>query len=90
MSNVTDVNRCLHCSKSLSNRRPHSKHCSSSCRSKSYRSRQKELNANVSVKLVFSKADFNVFKQEAELDGILVNALLARKIHNHSNQYQAI
>ena len=85
MPNVTVLNRCLCCSKSLSNRRPHSKHCSSSCRSKSYRSRQKELKANVSVKLVFTKSDFNALKQEAELNGILINELLASKIHNYSS-----
>lgn len=90
MSNVTDVNRCLHCSKSLSNRRPHSKHCSSSCRSKSYRSRQKELNAYVSVKLVFTKSDFNKLKSEADLSGILINALLTNKIAYSSHQPQII
>lgn len=89
MSNAIEVNRCLYCNKSLSNRRPHSKHCSSSCRSKSYRSRQKDLKSNVSVKLVFTKSDFNSLKQEAELNGILINELLASKIHNYSN-HQAI
>ena len=87
---MPDAKRCTCCNTPLVNKRSHSKTCGTKCRSKLYRERQKELNTNVSVKLVFSKADFNVFKQEAELDGILVNALLARKIHNHSNQYQAI
>jgi predicted nucleic acid-binding Zn ribbon protein len=87
---MPDAKRCTCCNTPLVNKRSHSKTCGTNCRSKLYRDRQRALKANVSVKLIFKMADFNAFKQEAELDGILVNALLARKIHNHSNQYQAI
>jgi len=48
------------------------------------------MKANVSVKLVFTKSDFNALKQEAELNGILINQLLASKIHNYSSSHQAI
>ena len=86
---MPDAKRCACCNTPLVNKRSHSKTCGTNCRSKLYRERQKELKANVSVKLVFKKADFNVLKQEAELNGVLINQLLANKIA-YSSQHQTI
>lgn len=86
---MPDAKRCTCCNTPLVNKRSHSKTCGTNCRSKLYRERQKALKANVSVKLVFTKADFNILKLEAELNGILINELLASKIHNYSS-HQAI
>lgn len=86
---MPDAKRCTCCNTPLVNKRAHSKTCGTNCRSKLYRERQKALKANVSVKLVFKKADFNVLKQEAELNGVLINQLLANKIA-YSSQHQAI
>ena len=83
---MPDAKRCACCNTPLVNKRSHSKTCGTNCRSKLYRERQKALKANVSVKLVFKKADFNALKQEAESNGILINELLANKIAYSSHQ----
>ena len=77
---MPDAKRCTCCNTPLVNKRSHSKTCGTNCRSKLYRERQKALNANVSVKLVFKRSDFDILKQEAELNGVLINQLLANKI----------
>ena len=82
---MPDAKRCTCCNTPLVNKRSHSKTCGTNCRSKLYRERQKALKTNVSVKLVFKRSAFNSFKQEAELNGILINELLASKIHNYSS-----
>ena len=86
---MPDAKRCACCNTPLVNKRSHSKTCGTNCRSKLYRDRQRALKANVSVKLVFKKADFNVLKQEAELNGVPINQLLANKIA-YSSQHQTI
>lgn len=83
---MPDAKRCTCCNTPLVNKRSHSKTCDTNCRSKLYRERQKTLKANVSVKLVFKRSDFDILKQEAELNGVLINQLLANKIAYSSHQ----
>jgi hypothetical protein len=81
---VPETKQCQYCNKSLVNKRSHSKHCSSSCRSKTYRLRQKALKTNVSVKLTFTKSDFDNLKKNADSANILINQFIINKVRSAS------
>ncbi|MNE96437.1 hypothetical protein D3C80_1946400 [compost metagenome] len=69
---------CHYCGIKLVNRRSHAKHCSSSCRGKTWRSKQEFL---VPVKLHFRLHHFERLKHEALVQNIPIEALvIARSI----------
>jgi hypothetical protein len=70
-------NSCIICNSSLINKRSHAKTCSSRCRTALSRlSRTKP----VSLKLVFSKIQFESLKLQADSLGVLVNQLAIERI----------
>ena len=74
---MTIENSCIICNASLINRRSHAKTCSCRCRTALSRlSRAKP----VSLKLVFSKIQFDSLKLQADSLGILVNELAIDRV----------
>lgn len=73
---------CLQCDNSLANRNSHARHCSSACRSKSWRAIQ---TLPVLVKVTFPKSEFVKLTSEAEGMGMMIDELLAyRALHHYS------
>lgn len=68
--------QCRFCGTHLINRRSHAKHCSSSCRSKTWRGKQEPL---VPVKLHFRLHHFERLKHEALVQNIPIEALVVAR-----------
>lgn len=73
---VPETKQCLHCKKKLVNKRSHSKHCSSSCRSRTWRILQAPP---ISVKVRLTRPEFNLLKAEADSLDLLINQLITNK-----------
>lgn len=68
--------QCQYCQVKLVNRRSHLKHCSSSCRSKSWRNKQQKL---TSVKILLTNTQLESLREEATAIGLLLNELIISK-----------
>lgn len=68
--------KCQCCQVKLVNRRSHARHCSSSCRSKSWRDKQQKL---TSVKILLTNTQLDSLREEATAIGLLLNELIVSK-----------
>jgi ribosomal protein L37AE/L43A len=76
--------QCRTCNKELINRRSHIQTCSSSCRSKLWRASKLPM---VSVKLMFTTADYHRIEDSAETNGLTIdNYIHARAL---ATEYRA-
>lgn len=70
---------CQHCHERLINKRADTRHCSSSCRSKSWRAEQDKT---TSVKVALSSTQFKQVKADADELGLLVNQFIVLRATN--------
>lgn len=70
---------CQYCNQRLINKRADTKHCSSSCRSKSWRAVQDKA---TSVKVVLSSTQLKHIKAQADQLGLLINQLIVLRATN--------
>jgi hypothetical protein len=70
---MPNMKTCLVCNASLINKRPHALTCSGYCRTKLSRLNRAKP---ISVKLVLSRIQFNLLKEEADNLGLLINELV--------------
>lgn len=71
-----EVKRCKYCGTPLHYRRSDAKHCSSSCRSKTWRTQQQR---KVSVKILLTLPQLDILKNEANSLGLFLNELIITK-----------
>lgn len=71
------VKHCVSCGTKLINKRSHARHCSASCRSKSWREQQEQT---IPVKLRFKVTHFELIKNAAETNGVSVNEYIHDRV----------
>ena len=70
---------CTHCNIPLTGKKLNAVTCSSSCRNHIWRENQSKP---ISIKLVFTKPQYNTLKAQADKAGLLINALIIDRATN--------
>ena len=78
---MSNTHNCKQCGKSLTGKYGNARHCSHSCRSKTWRQLQAPT---TSVKLKLTIPQFNILKNQADSHNILINKFIINKAMNAS------
>lgn len=84
---MRETKLCQYCEVPMHHRRSDAKHCSSSCRSNTWRMQQQR---KVSVKIVLTVTQFESLKNESNSLGLMLNELIVAKSVYANNQYQSL
>lgn len=78
---MSNTHICKQCGKSLAGKYGNARHCSHSCRSKTWRAMQAP---SISVKLKLTKPQFDTLKSQADSTNLLINQFIISKAMNAS------
>lgn len=78
---MPNFHNCLQCGTSLANKYGNARHCSHSCRSKTWRQLQAPT---ISVKLKLTIPQFDILKAQADSLKLFINQLIINKAMNAS------
>ena len=83
---MLNTKQCTHCNTPLTGKKLNAVTCSSSCRNHIWRAHQSKP---ISIKLVFTRPQYNTLKVEAEKAGLLINAFIIDRATN-TNTFHSI